>query len=871
MMDTVTDAYEEQERYGGVPEDIGALSPSQFRMILQDCRQQPPWRAMADKCADYYDDNQIDQDTMQALERKGMGAIVRNVIKPIVNVVLGVEAKTRSDWRVLADDESMRDVAEALSAKLHEAERETRADYACSEAYKGQIISGLHWVEVSRSHDPFSYPYRVVPVHRREIWWDWRDDSADLSKARFILRKRWFDADQAAAYFPEHAELLLAAVGDPLRYDLIRSHRGLDLAMDAEQEREVDIDDYEQWRNMERRRICLYEVWYRIFVRGWVAKLPNGEVIEIDTRNPIHAAMLAQGALQPQRAVYSKLRFSIWAGPHKLHDCACQGRNTPYVPFWGYREDRTGVPYGLVRTMISPQDEVNARLQKMMWLLGAKRVLLDSDALDTSLQSPQDMLSELSRADAVIFRNPNRRNADGIQIDDNLSLADAQFRVLQDAMQATQQVVGVFNALLGRESNASSGYAINSLVEQGMTVLAEINDKFRYARRLVGEQLLALVREDMIGQRVDVMIEENGRPRIVALNVPLGNPQEGENGAVAAMQNDVRAARVRVALDDVPSTPTYRQQQFVMLAEMVKGLPPQLQAAVVPFVVEASDLQKRKEIADTLRRAMGQAVPRSAEEERQMAQAQQQAAAFAQEVQQRQIMAELAEREAKIEQLRALAEKTRAEAQAVLRDDRGEEFQRRAAEIEANARKEIDRLSAELMTVRMNASVREQRLLGELGKAMAALKASTASANAEIEKARIEREIAEIEAERDKEVARIQADTRKVVEEMAEEMARMREELLAKVEQAPQRAQTPSVEVVLATKEQAQEPQQATVEIKKVDDNTWVGTKRIEKPDEIVVQRMEVKRRRAQNGAGEEMQVIRTGEMARKAEPEEGG
>jgi hypothetical protein len=781
---------------GGAMQESGrtvntGLRVSQFKAYLEDCRWQPPWRNQADKAADYADGNQLDQETLDALDRKGMGPLTRNIIQPLVNVVLGMEARTRSDWRVTADDDSWQPVAEALSARLHETEREARADRACSDSYAAEIKTGLGWVEVSRNRDPFAYPYRCQYVHRREIWWDWRDETPDLSKARFLLRKRWYDVDQAVAFFPEHEELLRVTVGDPMRYELLTSKRALDLGMTLEESRGLDIEDIEEWRSFDRQRLCLYEVWYRQFVRGYVAKLPTGQVIEIDPKNRVHLALLNRRVIQPERAVYSKLRMSMWAGPHKLLDVACPKRHFPYVPFWGYREDRTGVPYGLVRAMISPQDEVNARLQKMMWLLGAKRVRMDSDALDQEVQSPADMLLELARPDAVIFQNPHRTNRTGaIEIDDNLTLADAQFKILQDAIQSAQQVVGVFNAMLGKEKAGQSGEAITQLVDQGTMALAEINDNYRYSRRLVGERLLDLVRDDLIGVEVEVQTGEPGRRRKVVLNQRIERPQSAtEDVAIGMMRNDVASASVKVALDDVPSSPSYREQQFKSLAELTKGLPPNLQAIVAPFVIEASDLQRRREMSDTMRKALGMPTPKTKEEEEQAEQAQQQALQEVQAIQKRMALAELAEREAKVEEIKAQAAKTRAEAEVALRGNGAdtkfqEELQQRVAEIEAQARADVDKLTADLMTVRMGAATRETKLLGDLARVTAELRTQAGNKQVEIRKSEIEREIAEIEKAKEIEVARINAQSQAVVDGITEQVAKVRVDMEKKIEDA---------------------------------------------------------------------------------------
>src|SRR3546814_17083988 len=116
---------------------------------------------------------------------------------------LGMEAKNRTDWRAGADDDQWQDVAEALSAKMHEVERESQADRATSEGYAHQVKSGFGCVEVSRNSNPFEYPYRVKSIHRREIFWDWRSTQPDWSDARYVVRKRWFDTDPLPDFFPK--------------------------------------------------------------------------------------------------------------------------------------------------------------------------------------------------------------------------------------------------------------------------------------------------------------------------------------------------------------------------------------------------------------------------------------------------------------------------------------------------------------------------------------------------------------------------------------------------------------------------------------------------------------------------------------------
>ena len=217
------------------------LPQEAIERFLLELRNQPAWRREADRCTDYYDGNQLDNETVRILQERGQPPLISNLIKPTVDTVLGMEAKTRQDWVVRAEDDMQcpPELAEALSVKLKHAETESRADRAISDAYGAQCKAGIGWVEVSRETNPMKAPYRVSYIHRRELFWDWRAEKPDLSDARYLIRRKWLDLDAAVAKMPQYASLFRMSVGswsgfDPLidldtglihDYDLVRDSR----------------------------------------------------------------------------------------------------------------------------------------------------------------------------------------------------------------------------------------------------------------------------------------------------------------------------------------------------------------------------------------------------------------------------------------------------------------------------------------------------------------------------------------------------------------------------------------------------------------------------------------------------------------------
>lgn len=578
------------------------FSQKELETLLEDSQWEADWRTEANEACDYYDGNQLTPAIIASMNERGLAPLVRNLIGPTVDLVLGIEAKAKRDWKVTADREEDVDTAAAISAKLKQAERVSGADRACSDAYAGQVKAGIGWVEVARESNPFRPLYRVQAVHRREIIWDFRAKTPDLSDARYLVRKQWVDEDIVLTLFPGKSALIKKAMNRWADWDLVSGDEpDLELAQGRDNELRSSIQDSD-WRDVERRRLCLYEVWYRRWRLAPVMVLPSGHVMELDRANEAHLAAVTTGLVNVRKAAFPVVRLAWYAGPHFLVDVPSPYKHNffPYVPFFGYREDNTGVPYGIIRRMKSPQDEINSRLAKMMWLLSAKRIIADSDAVDMPWQEVSD---EAARPDAVVLLNPNRKNknADAFRVESDFALSQQQFHVLQDATKAVQDAAGVYQSMLGKsEYSGQSGLAISNLVEQGSTTLAELNDNYRFARRQVGILLLSQVVEDIGSDPHPVTIEGNGTRRTVVLN----QQTEDADGNVYKT-NDVVNTQMRVELEDVPDTPSYRAQQFQMMVELAKSMPPELQPLLADFMIRASDLPFRHEVADRITKTLG--------------------------------------------------------------------------------------------------------------------------------------------------------------------------------------------------------------------------------------------------------------------------
>lgn len=640
----------------------GRLDTTRLLALMSDIQGQPDWRTFANLCCAYYDGDQLPPNVVKVLKDRGQPTTIHNLIAPTIDGVLGMEAKTRTDLMVVADDieEEYELLAEAVNSEFADMARLGGCDRACGEAYASQIKTGIGWVEVRRNPDPFGPRFRFSFVHRDEVFWDWHHRELDLSDSRWLMRRRWLDLDEACTMFPSKAEVLRCSVGETWNGVVsVTAIEGMDASTQNAFDEWQQFDARQvEWCSTDRKRLLLQVVYYRTYTMRRVLLLESGRAIEFDESNELHLAAVALGRGVVERQPVATIREAWFAGPHALVDRPCSAPHNmyPLVPFWGYRKDRSREPYGLIARAIPAQDEVNLRRIKLTWLLQAKRVIMDKDATN---MSRDQVMEEVERADGLIELNPDRKNkqtiADVFKVEQDFQVAAQQFQVMQDSVKLIQDTMGVYAAYLGQGETGQSGVAIANLVEQGATTLSEINDNYRFGRQLVGQLALGYLLEELSQRRnvkVTINREDKGRRKAVMLNVP-----EGE-----MLTNDVTRLRAHIALAPIQQTPAYKQQLAERMMEAMTRLPPQAQAACFDMLVELMDVPNKHEFAERVRNALGIAKPAD-----QMTPEEQQAAQQQAQMQQAQQELAMREAEAKVSEIEARAAKWQTEAQRLQR------------------------------------------------------------------------------------------------------------------------------------------------------------------------------------------------------------
>lgn len=519
------------------------------------------WRSEAKQAWDFYDGSQWTAEEIERLGEHGQAAIVINRIGSKIDNLTGGEVNGRT--RVIYRSRSGVGVEEQMARVLSDvglfvAERGEQG-VELSQMFKASLIAGIGWLDVGveEGHEGPKIFTRVED--EMLVVWDPLSRRFDLSDARFIARERWLDEAGVKRIFAERGKKVLARLRATKR-------QGLGLG-EANHVFYADGDG-EMFR--------VVEMQYREVVKQWRVRLADGRLMAtFERREAEDEAVVIEEVVDVPRVM-----VAYFAG-----DVLLDVRPVPYghneftlVPMVYKRHRADGRPYGLVRSAIDPQRELNKRRSKAMHLLNTAQVIADIDAVE----DPNILAREAARPDGMILKRPGK----DLRIIRNSDLAASQVGVMEQAGRDIQEVMGVFDETLGKESNASSGVAITQRQLAGSLTQMLIFDNFRLAKKKMARQVLALIQQ-YFDHEMLVAISDR-----LAAGEAFGNEDVRGRARLLPETLDWRSMVFDVVVEEVRDVLSSRELEAQRLAALMKAgvpIPPEL-------LVEASGVRGKERI-----------------------------------------------------------------------------------------------------------------------------------------------------------------------------------------------------------------------------------------------------------------------------------
>lgn len=532
-------------------------------------------RELAERCRDYRDGNQWTEEERATLKKRKQPCITDNKIQDKCDTLLGIEKQMRTDPkaypRTPGDEKAAEAATDALRfiADQSDFNRTVRKPAADNLMVEG-LCAGHVIVEKKKGRDP-----KVCMEHVRwdRVYYDIHSLREDFEDKSYCGYFRWMDFDAAKREFPDNADKLEASFGGESASGPDKSH-----------------DDKPRYTTFvsKRKRVQVFKhfmlkagVWHEgVWCKGGWLEAPKPCAYKNEYGEP-------QCCLEIQ-ALY---------------------------------RDADGNPYGMVQRYLDPQDEHNKRRSKMLHLLNSKRIIAQRGTIDDI----QQVRTELHKPDGVIEISGDTTQ---FRVEDNLSEADAQFKLLQYTDVMLSQI-GPNPSLQGVQDN-NSGRAKQLEQQAGTLPISPLFDAldgwetrmyrqawYRVKQYWTSETWVRVTDDQenvrFVGINQPVLQGDLLAEKLAALQIPdaekaaqveqiasdpsMQSPVTRDDGS-PELRNDVSRIDVDIIIDRSPDVANLQQEEFQVLSELAKSRPE------VPFqaIIKASSLrsQVKKEISDQL-------------------------------------------------------------------------------------------------------------------------------------------------------------------------------------------------------------------------------------------------------------------------------
>ena len=563
-----------------------ALHGKLLAWFQQEMRRQSVNRFQMALDEDYYDSEQWTSEEKAVLRARGQAPVVYNETKSTIDWLIGTERRTRTDFTVHARDESKISDEDAktktkLLKYIHDV---NKTEFERSQVADDCFKAGLGWMEVGISEDPEDEPIYTRHQSWRTMLYDSLSERRDLQDSRYLFRFKLVDLDLAIAYFPDKAQELKTAAVSANSQNYMEWWNGRpieDMGYGTPMPGKYTMYDSDAWINNLRERVMLIECWY---------KEPTQESTQM-------------GAEMIDR-VRMKMKCTIMTERHIIvtQDSPYRHNRFPFVPFWCYRRKRDNAPYGVARAIRGPQDSLNKRMSKVQHILATSQLIAENDAFDDEIMTAEEAQEEFAAPNGLVLLA--RGGLSKVKTDRQNDVADSHVRLMDVDAAIIRNAAGVTSENLGRDTNATSGIAVQKKAEQGTIVTAEIFDNLLLGRQMEGEITLSLIEQFYNQPKIFSISGERSKREYTTINEY--DPVTGH------VLNDITSRVCDFVIGESNWKQTLQQaaaESMMQLLQQLAPTSPQVVTALLDVAVELFDLPNKTLVLQRIRSVTGMTDP----------------------------------------------------------------------------------------------------------------------------------------------------------------------------------------------------------------------------------------------------------------------
>lgn len=523
-------------------------------------------RKLSERDRDYYDHKQLTPEELAALRRRGQPDVIVNRIHSKINYLKGFEASNRTDPKAFPRNPNDEEGSEAATDGLRYVEDSTDLDHKYSDSWEHLLIEGFCGIELTIEEKP-SGDREIVPAlwEWDRLFYDPHSRKHDFSDARYLGGIVWMDVDDAKEMWPDAADAIERTVSEA---DTTYADRPKSKWVDGKS----------------RKRIRIVQMYHRERGQWWVCKFTRAGKLEsapvpfVDEDGVSFCPLFMQSAFV----------------------------------------DRENNRYGLVRAMISAQDEVNKRRSKALHRASMRQVRSERGAVD----DVDHARAEMAKPDGWVETNPGFE-FEVLKNEDQLA---AEFQLLQRAMNDID-LIGPNAVMQGQGAESASGRAKQLDTQGGQIEITPLLDRHRHLKKRVFQGIWHLIRMYWDREKWIRVTDDENKIKFVGFNMPVTFAQELQMRAekqgvppeqlqemmgqiqadpmqasmldqVIRIQNEPMKMFMDINIEEVPDVANIQQEQFETLTSLAPAVvfPPQV-------YIKASSLRNKTELLDIVDQA----------------------------------------------------------------------------------------------------------------------------------------------------------------------------------------------------------------------------------------------------------------------------
>lgn len=579
------------------------------------------WVREAQKFDKFYQGDQWEKAVVEELAAAGRPTLTINLILSTLNVVFGEQDAARTDIVYKSRAGGHDTTADAISKYVHAVTEQNNFRWVASAVFADGMIQDRGYYDVRMDWtQSVEGKIAITSLDPCDVVLDTDAKESDPTTWKRVFTTRWVSLDDVAVEYGDDVAQKISSLvntGNTYGAESIRSVAE-DPTFGTDVKPRTSEGSYSGELQRSIRCIRIIEQQFKQSVRvHYLVDPATGQrrALPLTVKKAEAEKIAAAQKLFLQSMTEQRVRWRVTADRFVLHDAWSPYKSFTIVPFFPYF--RRGRPFGMVRNLISPQEQYNKLSSQELHIVNTTANsgwIVEEGALVG--MTPDELAQKGSKTGLVIVTAPNRRGGvDKIQPN---TIPMGVTNISTKAANNVFAISGVNQAMLGTESPEVSGVALEKKTSVGQVQLAVPLSNFMKAQHGVARKLLELVRDFITFETT------------IAFANPQANDPAQRTGEVTLNQvqpdgkvaNDVTVGEYDIVVSSAPDNDTYQEIQFAKMLNLRNvGVP-------IPGyrIVQASDLEGKDEIAEEMRSIEGLAPP---SEEEMQAQAEAQALAMA--------------------------------------------------------------------------------------------------------------------------------------------------------------------------------------------------------------------------------------------------